>query len=265
VKRIHEYKRQLLNLLHVITRYRHIKEGKAPPAPRMVMIGGKAAPGYEMAKRIIRLIGDVAQVINNDPETRDLLRLAFIPDYKVSVAEVIIPGADLAQHISTAGTEASGTSNMKFALNGALTLGTLDGANIEIRKRVGKDNIFVFGLRTTEVAELRARGYNPWTYYDNDPDLKACLDMIATGAFSPDEPTRHLPIRDSLLGGGDHYMLLADFRSYIDTQARIDAAYNTPDTWTAAAIRNVAHMGYFSSDRTIHEYAEKVWDIRPLR
>ncbi len=264
VKRIHEYKRQLLNVLHVIQRYRLIKAGRPPAVARTVIIGGKAAPGYEMAKRIIRLIGDVAQVINNDPDTRDLLRLVFIPDYKVSVAEVVIPAADLSQQISTAGTEASGTGNMKLALNGALTLGTLDGANIEILDAVGADNMFTFGLHTPEVAELKARGYNPWSYYDGDEDLKACLDMMASGAFSPDDPVRHAAVRDSLLGGGDHYMLLADFRAYLDAQARVDVAYQDAHGWTRKSAWTVAHMGHFSADRTIREYAEKVWDIKPL-
>jgi starch phosphorylase len=264
VKRIHEYKRQLLNLLNVIARYRRIKAGLVPLVPRTVMIGGKAAPGYDMAKRIIHLIGDVANVINTDPEVRDLLRLVFIPDYKVSSAQIIIPGADLAQHISTAGTEASGTSNMKFALNGALTLGTLDGANIEIRNAVGEDNMFVFGLQTREIAELRVRGYNPWKYYESNPELHACLDMIGSGAFSPDDPGRHAPVRDSLLGGGDNYMLLADFQSYLDAQARIDVAFSDSDSWNRRCVWTVAHMGRFSSDRTIHEYADKVWGIKPL-
>ena len=264
VKRIHEYKRQLLNLLHVIQRYRRIKDGHPPAVPRTVIIGGKAAPGYEMAKNIIRLIGDVSQTINNDAETRDLLKLVFIPDYKVSVAAVIIPAADLSQQISTAGTEASGTGNMKLALNGALTLGTLDGANIEIMDAVGADNMFTFGLKTAEVAEMKARGYNPWSYYDADEELKACLDMIASGAFSPEEPDRHTRVRDSLLGGGDHYMLLADFRAYIDAQARVDAAYQDAHAWTRKSAWTVAHMGHFSADRTIREYAEKVWNIKPL-
>jgi starch phosphorylase len=265
VKRIHEYKRQLLNLFQVITRYRRIKEGHKPQAPRTVIIGGKAAPGYDMAKRIIHLIGDVAAVVNDDPESRDWLKLVFVPDYKVSLAEVIIPSADLAQHISTAGSEASGTSNMKFAMNGALTLGTLDGANIEIRDAVGADNIFVFGLKTAEVTELRARGYNPWAYYEADAELKACLDMIGDGAFSPDDPGRHVLVRDALLGGGDHYMLLADYRSYVDTQAEIDRLFNDTDEWARRAILNVAHMGRFSIDRTVRDYAEKIWRIAPFR
>jgi len=265
VKRIHEYKRQLLNMLHVITRYRRIKAGQKAGPARTVILGGKAAPGYDMAKRIIRLIGDVARTINSDPDVRGQLKLVFVPDYRVSLAEVIIPGADLAQHISTAGTEASGTGNMKFALNGALTLGTRDGANIEIRDAVGAENIFFFGLSAAEVAELRAAGYHPRSYYDSDPDLKACLDMIGDGYFSPDDRGRHAPIRDSLLAGGDHYFLLADYRSYLDIQAKVDTAFQDPDDWTRRAILNAAHMGGFSVDRAIHEYAAKIWGIKPLR
>jgi starch phosphorylase len=265
VKRIHEYKRQLLNILHVITRYRRLKAGEAAGPARTVILGGKAAPGYEMAKRIIRLIGDVARTINSDPQMNGQLKVVFVPDYRVSLAEVIIPGADLAQHISTAGTEASGTGNMKFALNGALTLGTRDGANIEIRDAVGEENIFFFGLTAAEVAELRARGYHPRNHYDGDPDLRACLDMIGDGYFSPDDRSRHAPIRDSLLGGGDHYFLLADYRSYLDIQARVDAAFLDPDDWSRRAILNAAHMGGFSVDRAIHEYAVKIWGIKPLQ
>jgi len=265
VKRIHEYKRQLLNLMHVITRYQRIKNGHTPNVPRTVIIGGKAAPGYEMAKRIIQLIGDVARTINSDPQTRNWLRLVFVPDYNVSTAEIIMPGADLAQHISTAGSEASGTSNMKFALNGALTLGTLDGANIEIRDAVGEDNIFVFGLRANEVTELRARGYNPWSFYERDEELKACLDMIGSGAFAQGDSTGHMPVRDTLLSGGDHYMLLADYRAYVDVQSLIDRVFVDRNEWTRKALANVAHMGRFSIDRTMRDYAEKVWGVEPLK
>lgn len=265
VKRIHEYKRQLLNVLHVITRYRRIKAGIHTGSPRTVILGGKAAPGYDMAKRIIRLIGDVAKVINADPAARHLLKLVFVPDYRLSLAEIIIPGADLAQHISTAGTEASGTGNMKFALNGALTLGTRDGANLEILEAVGAANMFFCGLSVQEVIELRARGYHPWAFYESDPDLKACLDMIGDGFFSPDEKGRHAAIRESLLSGGDHYLLLADYRSYIDAQDRVDVAFADPQEWARRAILNVAHMGRFSADRAIHEYAAKIWGIKPLR
>lgn len=263
-KRIHEYKRQLLNLLHVVTRYRRLKEGRIPAQPRTVIIGGKAAPGYDMAKRIINLINDVAVHINTDPDAADHLKLVFVPNYRVSVAEMVIPGADLAQHISTAGTEASGTGNMKFALNGALTLGTFDGANLEISAAVGADNLFLFGLTTPEVADLRATGYNPWAYYHEDPELRAVLDMIGDGVFSPGDPQRYSGVRDALLSGGDHYLLLADYRAYVDIQDAIDRAYSDPEDWTRRAIINVAHMGPFSADRAIHEYADKVWNIRQM-
>jgi len=264
VKRIHEYKRQLLNLFHVITRYRQIKAGNRDGVPRTVIIGGKAAPGYEMAKRIIRLINDVAAVINRDPDADGLLKLVFVPNYGVSMAELIIPGADVAQHISTAGTEASGTSNMKFALNGALTLGTLDGANIELRQAVGTENMFLFGLTANEVTELRAVGYQPWKYYENDADLKACIDMIEDGTFSPNDRRRYSSIRDALLSGGDHYLLLADFRSYLIAHAQIEQDFRAHDDWTRRAVLNVANVGRFSSDRAVHEYAEKIWGIRPI-
>jgi starch phosphorylase len=264
VKRIHEYKRQLMNVLHVITRYCRIKAGKGAVLPRTVIIGGKAAPGYETAKRIIHLINDVARAIDRDPEVRNLLKLVFVPNYRVSVAEIVIPGADVAQHISTAGTEASGTSNMKFALNGALTLGTLDGANIEMRDAVGPENMFLFGLTANDVAELRATGYSPWRYYEQDAELKACLDMVGDGFFCPDDRSRYTGLRDSLLSGGDHYMLLADYRAYIDAQDAVDVAFLDSEQWTRRAILNVANVGRFSSDRAIHDYAGKVWNISPL-
>ncbi len=264
VKRIHEYKRQLLNVLHVITRYNRIRSGQDDGRPRTVIIGGKAAPGYHMAKQIIRLVNDVAATINADPHVKGAIQLVFVPNYRVSVAEIVIPGADLAQHISTAGTEASGTSNMKFAINGALTLGTDDGANIEIRKAVGADHMFLFGLSAQEVAELRAKGYNPWAYQERDEELRECLDMIAGGAFSPQDRGRYQDLRDSLLSGGDHYLLLADYRSYVDAHGRVDTAFQDADAWTRSAVLNVAHMGRFSADRAIHEYAERIWDLTPL-
>lgn len=263
-KRIHEYKRQLLNVFHVIARYRQIKNGDHEGLPRTVIIGGKAAPGYDMAKRIIRLINDVATVINRDPDTKDLLKLVFVPNYRVSVAEIVIPGADIAQHISTAGTEASGTSNMKFALNGALTLGTLDGANIELRQAVGAENMYLFGLTASDVEEMRALGYSPWKYYESDPELRDCLDMVARGVFTPQDPGRHAPIRETLLSGGDHYMLLADYRHYMDTQMQIERDFRARDSWARKAVLNIAHVGRFSADRAVHEYAEKIWNVRPI-
>ncbi len=264
VKRIHEYKRQLLNVLHVVTRYRAIlAQPNAGWVPRVVIFAGKAASSYTTAKNIIRLIHDVGQVINNDARIGDKLKLVFIPNYGVSVAETIMPGADLSEQISTAGTEASGTGNMKLALNGALTIGTDDGANIEIRQNVGDDNIFIFGKKTPEVAAIRAAGYQPMRIYEGNPQLKAVLDSIAAGAFSPDEPARYRPLIDSLLWGGDHYLLLADYEDYVATQAKVDALYRDQEAWSRKAIANVAGMGPFSADRTIREYAAQIWHVAP--
>jgi starch phosphorylase len=260
IKRIHEYKRQLLNLLHVITLYNRLRAG-ADATPRTVVFGGKAAPGYRMAKLIIRLINDVADVVNNDLAMRDRLKLAFIPNYDVSNAELIIPAADLSEQISTAGTEASGTGNMKLALNGALTMGTLDGANVEILEEVGPENIFIFGLNTDEVAALRATGYKPWQYYDTNPELKQALDMIRDGYFCPEERDRYQPVFDNLTTNGDHYLLLADYASYIAAQDKAGALYRDQDAWVRKAILNVAGMGKFSSDRTIGEYARTIWNV----
>ena len=265
VKRIHEYKRQLLNLLHVVTRYLAIlAEPDAHWVPRTVIFAGKAASSYHVAKTIIRLIHDVGTVVNNDPVVKDRLKVVFIPNYGVSVAEIIMPGADLSEQISTAGTEASGTGNMKLALNGALTIGTDDGANIEIRQQVGDDNIFIFGLGASEVLALRQRGYHPMGYYESLPALRGALDAIAGNRFSPDEPGRYSPLVDALLWRGDHYMLLADFSSYIAAQSRVDALYQEPELWTTRAIVNVAGMGLFSSDRTIRQYASQIWRVAPL-
>jgi starch phosphorylase len=216
-----------------------------------------------MAKNIIRLIHDVGSVVNNDARIGDRLKVVFVPNYGVSVAETIMPGADLSEQISTAGTEASGTGNMKLALNGALTIGTDDGANIEIRQNVGDDNIFIFGLKTPEVQALKQSGYQPMRYYESVAGLKAVLDAIAGGAFSPGEPGRYRGLVDSLLWGGDHYLLLADYESYVATQARVDALYRDPSAWAERAIANVAGMGAFSSDRTIREYAKQIWGIAP--
>jgi starch phosphorylase len=264
VKRIHEYKRQLLNLLHVVTRYQAILANpKADWVPRTVIFAGKAASSYVMAKTIIRLVHDVGTTINKDPRVAGRLKVVFIPNYGVSVAEVIMPGADLSEQISTAGTEASGTGNMKLALNGALTIGTDDGANIEIRQNVGDDNIFIFGLRTPEVVAMKKSGYQPLRFYEASAPLKAVLDAIAGGGFSPAEPARYRGLVDSLLWGGDHYLLLADYAAYVETQQRVDALYRTPGEWAARAIANVAGMGSFSSDRTIREYARQIWNIEP--
>ena len=266
VKRIHEYKRQLLNVLHVITLYNRIRSGQTENlAPRTVIFAGKAAPGYWMAKLIIRLINDVAELVNNDPAVHDLLKVVFLPNYDVSSAEIIFPASELSEQISTAGTEASGTGNMKMALNGALTIGTLDGANIEILEEVGRENIFIFGLTTQEVVELRARGYNPWEYYNGNPELRQALDMIGNGFFSMDEPDRYRAIYENLTWNGDHYLLLADYASYIACQERVNALYLNQDEWARRAILNVAHMGKFSSDRTIQEYADKVWGVKGVK
>jgi len=266
VKRIHEYKRQLLNLLHVVTRYQAIlADPQADWVPRTVIFAGKAASSYAMAKQIIRLINDVAAVINADARIGHRLKVVFVPNYGVSIAERIMPGADLSQQISTAGTEASGTGNMKLALNGALTIGTLDGANVEIRECVGEDNIFIFGLRTPQVTELRRRGYRPMSILENDPALRAVLEAIADGTFSPEDPSRHLGVVNALTWGGDHYCLLADYAEYVAAQQRVDALFRDRDAWAAAAIRNVAGMGVFSSDRAIGEYARRIWRVQPRR
>ncbi|AJJ10131.1 glycogen/starch/alpha-glucan phosphorylases family protein [Yersinia rohdei] len=266
IKRIHEYKRQLLNVLHVVTRYNRILEAPDEKwVPRVVIFAGKAASAYYNAKQIIRLINDVAKVINDDPRINNLLKVVFIPNYSVSLAQLIIPAADLSEQISLAGTEASGTSNMKFALNGALTIGTLDGANVEIREHVGEDNIFIFGNTTEQVEALRNDGYNPRKYYDEDPELHLALTQIATGTFSPGEPNRYTSLFDSLVNLGDHYQLLADYRSYVDTQDKVDALYRHPDEWTRKTLLNISNMGYFSSDRTIEEYANDIWHIKPIR
>ena len=263
IKRIHEYKRQLLNLLHVITRYNRIRSGQTEGMiPRTIIFSGKAAPGYAIAKLIIRLINDVAEFVNNDPAMHDLLKVVFIPNYNVATATAIIPATDLSEQISTAGTEASGTSNMKMALNGALTIGTMDGANAEIGAEVGWDNIFTFGLSTEGVANLQQHGYNPWDYYHENNELRQALDMIGSGYFSPEEPQRHRPIADSLTHQGDRFLLLADYAAYIHCQEKVDALYSNPAEWARKAIINVAHMGKFSSDRSIRQYAEKIWQVK---
>ncbi|HTP05945.1 MAG TPA: glycogen/starch/alpha-glucan phosphorylase [Nitrospirota bacterium] len=262
IKRIHEYKRQLLNVLHIVTRYNRIRAGRTGSSvPRTVIFSGKAAPGYAMAKLIIKLIHSVGDIVNNDPLVDGLLKVVFIPNYSVSNAEKIIPACDLSEQISTAGTEASGTGNMKLALNGALTIGTLDGANIEMKEEVGEDNIFIFGLTAEDIAALRAKGYKPWDIYNTTEELRQALDMIAGGYFSPDEPHRFKPIFDALTGCGDHFLLLADYVSYIACQERVDALYRDREEWSRRAILNVAGMGCFSSDRTIREYAENVWKV----
>ncbi|MCL2897788.1 glycogen phosphorylase [Brenneria tiliae] len=266
IKRIHEYKRQLLNVLHIITLYNRLKDDpEVDRVPRVAIFAGKAASAYYMAKHIINLINDVAKVINSDPALHDRLKVVFIPNYGVSLAQIIIPAADLSEQISLAGTEASGTSNMKFALNGALTIGTLDGANVEMREHIGEENIFIFGNTADQVEALRQNGYNPREYYDKDDELHRVLTQIATGVFSPDDARRYSDLFDSLVNFGDYYQLLADYRSYVDTQDRVDELYRNVDEWTRCTAHNIASMGYFSSDRTISEYAEEIWNIKPIR
>lgn len=262
IKRIHEYKRQLLNILHVVSLYNRIRNGEKT-VPRTVIFGGKAAPGYAMAKLIIKLINDIADIVNNDPVAANTLKVVFMPNYGVTTAEYIVPAADISEQISTAGTEASGTGNMKLALNGALTIGTLDGANVEIMQEVGAENIFIFGLDAKEVERVRNNGYRPWDYYHANSELREVLDMIASGFFSPDEPNRFKPIVDTLLAHGDHYLLLADYEAYIACQQEIETAYLDQDAWIKKTIMNVANMGKFSSDRTIMQYAEKIWAASP--
>ncbi|MHB8721787.1 MAG: glycogen/starch/alpha-glucan phosphorylase [Steroidobacteraceae bacterium] len=265
VKRIHEYKRQLLNLLYVVTRYRRIRDDpRADIVPRSVIFAGKAAPGYAMAKAIIKLINNVARTIDADPAARDKLRVAFLPDYDVSLAQKIMPAADLSQQISTAGMEASGTGNMKLALNGALTIGTLDGANIEIRDHVGAENVFIFGLTAREVAARRAAGYQPRRELDAQPDLKGTLDLIESGFFSPGRPHDAKPVVDRLLSDGEPFLVLADFAAYARAQDHVDALFAREDDWSHKAIINCLNMGYFSSDRSIHEYADRIWAVKPV-
>jgi starch phosphorylase len=265
VKRIHEYKRQLLNLLYVVSRYRQIRENPhAETVPRAVIFAGKAAPGYAMAKAIIKLINNVARTIDSDSLVRDHLRVVFLPDYDVSLAQKIMPAADLSQQISTAGMEASGTGNMKLALNGALTIGTLDGANIEIRDHVGAENMFIFGLTADEVEARRAAGYSPRGEAEANPDLKSTLDLIASGFFSKDRPDDAKPVIERLLSEGEPYLVLADYAAYAKAQDRVDALYAMEDQWSHKAVINCLNMGYFSSDRSIREYADRIWSVKPV-
>ena len=265
VKRIHEYKRQMLNVLHIIARYNEmLSHPEKDWQPRVFILAGKAASAYYAAKQTIRLINDVANIINNDERLKGRLKVVFIPNYRVSLAQLIIPAADISEQISLAGTEASGTSNMKFALNGALTLGTLDGANVEILDNVGKDHIFIFGNTVEQVEALRREGYRPVDYYQNDEQLREVIDQIIRGDFSPEEPNRY----HSLIQGlqyHDYYQSFADFRSYVEAQKAVDKKYQDRDAWIASTIQNMVNMGFFSSDRTILEYAKNIWKIEPLK
>jgi starch phosphorylase len=263
VKRIHEYKRQLLNILWTIARYQQIKQDpRGPWVPRVKIFGGKAAPSYAVAKDIIRLINDVAAVVNNDPDTKHLLRVVFPPNYNVTMAEKLIPAADLSEQISTAGMEASGTGNMKFALNGALTIGTLDGANVEIRDEVDHDNFFLFGLTTEEVAERREEDAHARAAIEKSPVLRGVLDAIASGTFSPDEPGRYAGILD-LVWNSDWFLVASDFDAYDSAQQVVDLTYRDPQQWQRKAVLNIARMGFFSSDRAIREYMSEIWNVGP--
>jgi len=265
VKRLHEYKRQHLGLLHVIALYNRIKHDRhADVVPRTFIFGGKAAPGYFMAKLIIKLINSVGEVVNNDPDVGDRLRVVFLPNYNVKQARWIYPAANLSEQISTAGYEASGTSNMKFALNGALTIGTLDGANIEIRQAVGEENFFLFGLTAEEVRAKRSAGYHPWDYYSSNPELREAIDQISSGGFSRGDSNLFKPLVDSLMQY-DPYLVFADYEAYMKCQGQVSAAYKDQENWTRMSILNTARMGKFSSDRAIREYCEKIWNAKPVK
>ncbi|HEX7150884.1 MAG TPA: glycogen/starch/alpha-glucan phosphorylase [Thermoanaerobaculia bacterium] len=264
VKRIHEYKRQLLNALHIVDRYWSIVEdGQTPLAPRTFFFAGKAAPGYWLAKLIIKFIHSIGEVINSDPRTRDWIKVVYLPDYRVTLAEAIIPAAELSEQISTAGKEASGTGNMKLALNGALTIGTLDGANIEIRDEVGEENIFIFGLKADEVAALLARGYDPHSYLGANRNLRRVVDSLGSGHFSRGDKDIFRPLVAKLLSLRDEYVHLADLQPYIDAQSKVDVAYRDRNAWLRKSLLNIARMGKFSSDRTIRQYAREIWKIKP--
>lgn len=265
VKRFHEYKRQLLNVLHVITLYNRIKENPSlEVVPRTIIFSGKAAPSYYMAKLTIKLINSIGDTVNNDPVIGNKLKILFLKNYSVSLAEIIIPASDLSEQISTAGYEASGTGNMKFALNGALTIGTLDGANIEIKEEVGDENIFIFGLKSDEVREIKSKGYNPKSYYENNPELKKVLDMMNNDYFNKNEPGIFKPVFDNLMNN-DAYLVMADYESYVKCQLNVEQQYKDRQNWIRKSIINTARAGKFSSDRTIRQYAEEIWNIKPVK
>ena len=266
VKRLHEYKRQSLKLLHIVTLYERIITGRVDPAeivPRTFVFGAKAAPGYRMAKETIYLINSVASVVNADPRVKGALKVAFPANYNVTLAETLIPAADLSEQISLAGKEASGTGNMKFALNGALTIGTDDGANVEIRQLVGDDNFFLFGMLEPQVAALTEHGYVPSSFYEIDEDLKRAIDLISSGAFSGGDRAAFEPLVSNLLHE-DRFMALADYRAYLDAQAMVDKAYGDQEAWSRSAILNVARCGFFSSDRSMRDYIDRIWHTEPV-
>jgi starch phosphorylase len=264
VKRFHEYKRQHLNALHIITLYNRIKHNpETDITPRTFVFGGKAAPGYFMAKLIIKLINSLGNIINKDPEVRDRIKVVFFPDFNVKNGQMIYPAADLSEQISTAGKEASGTGNMKFSINGALTIGTLDGANVEIREEVGADNFFFFGLTAEQVHQYKSGGYHPAEYYTSNDDLRSVINLIASGQLSPGTPELFKPLTDSLLGA-DEYMLMADYQSYVEAQEKVSSLYLNQEQWTRMSILNVARIGKFSSDRAVREYCDKIWNIKPV-
>jgi starch phosphorylase len=261
VKRIHEYKRQHLNALHIVATYLRLKNDPARDfVPRTYLFGGKAAPGYHMAKLIIKLINSIGSIVNSDPEVAGRLKVFFMPNFHVSNGQRIYPAADLSEQISTAGKEASGTGNMKFTLNGALTIGTLDGANVEIRERVGAENFFLFGHTENQITGLRQAGYRPADYYHGNEELKAVIDLIASGYFSRGDRDLFRPLIDNLLHH-DPFFVLADFAAYLACQDQVDMAYRDPDAWSRMAVLNTAHAGFFSSDRSIREYQQEIWEV----
>jgi starch phosphorylase len=263
VKRIHAYKRQILNVMHVVHEYLAlVEDGRAQAVPRTYLFAGKAAPGYVLAKAIIKLVHDVAHVIHGDPRVKDSMKVVFVPDYRVSLAQAIIPAADLSEQISTAGTEASGTGNMKLALNGAVTIGTLDGATIEMREDIGAENMFVFGLTADEVRASRG-SYRPRDIYERDARVRRVVDALSSRMFCPGEPDRYTWLNRMLLDDGDEHLHLADLPSFLDAQDAAASAHLDAEAWTRMAILNVARMGRFSSDRSIREYARDVWRIAP--
>ena len=265
VKRLHEYKRQLLKVLHIITLYHRLVDGAvADIIPRTFVFGAKAAPGYRMAKQIIKLINSVGEKVNTNPRVFGRLKVAYLPNFNVTLAEQIYPAADLSEQISLAGKEASGTGNMKMALNGALTVGTLDGANIEIREKVGGDNFFLFGLTAEQVFEIKDSGYDPYQYYQNDPELSRAIDSLVSGVFSEGDTELFRPIVDSLLEN-DEYLVLADYRAYVDCQDRVSEAFKDQEHWSRMSILNTARCGFFSSDRTMLEYSRDIWKLDPLK